>query len=112
MTKAIVTAYHCLNCDEAIFARVEEDERTCSCQNLNMQGDAILVHDPAAYRREEDLQVRQSEEILKADFNSCKDNFGVIKHASKSIPRLRTGVKTEIYTRTKMTDTDFDVEVA
>lgn len=112
MTKAIITAYHCLNCDDAIYARVESDERECTCGNLHMQGDSILIRDFPAYRREEDLTVRQSEEILAADFESCKDNFGILRYASKTIPRLREDVKTEITARTKMTDTDFDVEVA
>jgi hypothetical protein len=77
-----VLAWKCLLCGDTVFSRARHDYRTCSCGQLAVDGG--FDYTKLGYVSENDVErtqveVSASEAELYEDWNTRKDNFGVIK---------------------------------
>lgn len=104
-----VKACYCKFCDSAVFARVEYDVRTCLCGNVSLNNGKFTTAFKDETTLVENLPVRQTSDILDIDYEEGNDRFGVIRHASKVIPRLLNGVRTELTRRVRLSETNIAI---
>ena len=80
----------CKYCNIGVFVRAPGDVRQCECGNVEMSAEGVLVRQGVdSYKAEYDVPYKKTEAELEADFNECRDKFGLIRQADKMIPRMR-----------------------
>jgi hypothetical protein len=79
----------CKYCNTGVFVRAASDVRSCECGNVEISEDGALVRQGAeSYKMEYDVPFKKTEAELEADFNECRDKFGLIRQADKMIARM------------------------
>lgn len=100
----------CKYCNIGVFIRADGDVRQCECGNVEMSAEGVLVRQGVdSYKAEYDVPFKKTKEELEADFNECRDKFGLIRQADKMIPRMRdTDRAPVVMTPRKRFDDDFE----
>lgn len=89
MTQFTITAVRCHFCDTAPFMRTEGDVRSCECENITVSEDGLFARQADSYTHEANIPTKTAQAVLVADFEECKDKFGLLRHASRLIPHMR-----------------------
>ena len=88
--KTLIDVAICLNCDTGVYLRTSGDVRSCDCGNITMEEDGTLIREGEySYRMELNVPFKKTAEELAADFEECKDKFGLLRSAVKMVRRLR-----------------------
>tara|TARA_R110000765_G_scaffold281596_1_gene378869 strand:+ start:163 stop:438 length:276 start_codon:yes stop_codon:yes gene_type:complete len=81
-----IKAIKCLNCNDIVYSRAQDDFRECSCRQVYVDGGFSFFKNgalPGAEFKTITVDVSVSLGVLYEDWSSMKDKYGIIKESNK-----------------------------